>query len=142
MFITLFLQGRARFGFIQLLYANTFRVFQLFIIVKSSNICLTNSVSGVLTLKVGNMNGMKVITADAFRLGEVDGAHADTATWQITHLDVELTKEATKELNFKKPMFGSLTVCLPITAVKEVGDVITLNKSLIEFKNLKECKAE
>jgi hypothetical protein len=52
------------------------------------------------------MNGMKVITADAYRLGEVDGAHADTGTWQITSLIVELTKEATKELNFKKPMFG------------------------------------
>jgi len=93
-------------------------------------------------LKVSNMNGMKVITDDAFTLGEVDGAHADIGTWQITSLDVELNKEATKELNFKKPMFGSLKVCLPITAVKQVGDVITLNKSLLEFKSLKECKAE
>jgi sporulation protein YlmC with PRC-barrel domain len=81
------------------------------------------------------MNGMKVITADAFTLGEVDGTHTDMATWQITHLDVELTKEATKELNFKKPRFGSLKVSLPITAVKKVGDVITLNKSLLEFKS-------
>ena len=85
---------------------------------------------------------MKVITVDAFTLGEVDGAQVDTATWQITSLDVELTKEATKELNFKKPMFGSLTVCLPIAAVKQVGDVINLNKSLLEFKDLKEVKAE
>ena len=88
------------------------------------------------------MNGMRVITADAFTLGEVDGAQANTATWQITSLDVELTKEATRELGFKKPMLGSLKVCLPITAVKQVGDVITLNQSLLEFKNLKECKAE
>ena len=88
------------------------------------------------------MNGMKVITADAFTLGEIDGAHADTGTWQITRLDVELTKETTRELGFKKPMLGSITVCLPVTAVKEVGDVITLNKSLLEFKSLKECNAE
>ena len=85
---------------------------------------------------------MKVITADAFTLGEVDGTHVDLTTWRLTHLDVELTKEATKELNFKKPMFGSLNVSLPIAAVKEVGDVMTLNKSLLEFKNLKEVKAE
>ena len=88
------------------------------------------------------MNGMQVITADAYTLGEIDGAHADTVTWQITHLDVALTKEATRELGFKKPMLGSLTVCLPVTAVKKVGDVVTLNQSLLEFKNLKECKAE
>jgi sporulation protein YlmC with PRC-barrel domain len=88
------------------------------------------------------MNGMSVITADAFTLGEVDGAHADTKTWQITHLEVALTKEITKELGLKKPMLGSLTVCLPVTVVKEVGDVITLDKSLLEFKDMKECKVE
>lgn len=85
---------------------------------------------------------MKVITADAYTLGEVEGAHVDTDTWKITHLDVGLTKEATRELGFKKPMLGSLSVCLPITVVKNFGDVITLNKSLQEFKNLKECKSE
>lgn len=85
---------------------------------------------------------MSVITADAFTLGEVDGAHADTETWQITHLDVALTKETTKELGLKKPMLGSLAVCLPVTVVKKVGDVITLNKSLLEFKDMKECKVE
>ena len=88
------------------------------------------------------MNGMRVITDDAFTLGEVDGAQANTVTWQITHLDVALTKEATKELGFKKPMLGSLTICLPVTAIKKVGDVITLNFSLKTFKDLKECQVE
>ena len=93
-------------------------------------------------MKVSKLNGMKVITSDAFTLGEVDGAHADTETWQITHLDVALTKETTRELGFQKPILGSVTVCLPVTAVKNVGDVVTLNKSLLEFKSLKECNAE
>jgi sporulation protein YlmC with PRC-barrel domain len=88
------------------------------------------------------MNGMRVITDDAFTLGEVDGAQANTVTWQITHLDVALTKEATKELGFKKPMLGSLTICLPVTAIKKVGDVITLNFSLKALKDLKECQIE
>jgi len=47
------------------------------------------------------MNGMKVINADAYTLGEV----------------------------------GSLSVCLPIIVVKNLGDVITLNKSLQEFNS-------
>jgi sporulation protein YlmC with PRC-barrel domain len=88
------------------------------------------------------MNGMNVITADAFTLGEVEGVHADIGTWRITNLDVALTKEATKELGFKKPMLGSLKICLPVVVVKKIGDVITLNKSLVELKNLKECKVE
>jgi sporulation protein YlmC with PRC-barrel domain len=88
------------------------------------------------------MNGMKVITADAYILGEIEGTHADTDTWKITHLDVGLTKDATKELGLKKPILGSLSVCLPVSVVNEFGDVLTLKQSLNEFKNLKECKVE
>jgi sporulation protein YlmC with PRC-barrel domain len=85
---------------------------------------------------------MNVITSDAYTLGEVDGTHADITNWNITHLDVDLTKEATEELGFKKPFLGTLKVCLPINAVKKVGDLITLNKSLVDLKNLKECRTE
>jgi len=90
---------------------------------------------------VSKLNGMNVITADAYTLGEVDAAHADIGEWVITHLDVELTKEAVEQFGFKKPLLGSVTVCLPIDTVKEVGNVITLNKSLLDLKNLKECKS-
>ena len=93
-------------------------------------------------MKVGNLNGKQVITADAYNLGEVEGAHADMGTWQITHVDVDITKEAARELNFKKPMFGSVIVCVPVTAVNKVGDVITLSTTLLELKDLKECKVE
>ena len=88
------------------------------------------------------MNGMTVITDDAFTLGEVEGAQASAVTWQITHLEVALTKEATQELGFKKPTFGSVTICLPTSAIKKVGDVITLVFSLQVFKDLKECQVE
>jgi sporulation protein YlmC with PRC-barrel domain len=93
-------------------------------------------------LKVNKLNGMAVITDDALTLGEVDGVQADTVTWQITHLDVSLTKEATEELGFKKPMLGSITICLPTSAIKKVGDVITLDFSLKALKDLKECQVE
>ena len=91
---------------------------------------------------MSKLNGMSVITSDAYVIGEVDGAHADVGMWTITHLDVELTKEVVEQLGFKKPLLGSVTVCLPIDTVKEVGNVVTLNKSLLDLKNLKECKSE
>ena len=93
-------------------------------------------------MKVSKLNGMKVITANAVTLGEIDGAHANTSTWQITNLDISLTKETVKELGFKKPILGSVSVCLPVSEVKSVGDVITLKHTLQSFKNLKECKIE
>ena len=85
---------------------------------------------------------MNVITADACVLGEVDGANADTNAWQITHLSLALTKETTSELGLKKPFLGSLTVSLPVTVISKVGDVITLSKSLLELKDMKEFKEE
>ena len=81
-----------------------------------------------------------MISANAYTLGEIDGAKVDTDKWQITHLDVSLTDEATRELGFKKPLLGSVKVCLPVTLVQAVGDVITLSKPLPELKTLEECK--
>ena len=42
------------------------------------------------------MNGMKVITADAYTLGEIDGAHVNIDNWKITNLDIKLTRDASK----------------------------------------------
>ena len=93
-------------------------------------------------MRVSKLNGMNVITANAYVLGEVEGAEVDTDKWKVTHLDVSLTNEATKELGFKKPFLGSMKICLPVTIIKEFGNVITLKKSLQELKNLDECKAK
>ncbi len=93
-------------------------------------------------MRVNHLNGLEVITVDAFNIGEVDGAEADTGTWQITHLVVELSKEVVKELGFKKPILGSVSVCLPVTTINKIGHVVTLNQSIHDLKNLKECKAE
>jgi hypothetical protein len=73
-------------------------------------------------------------------LGEVNGTHIDNKTWATTHLDVDLTSDAAGKLGLKKPMLGSVTVSLPIIHIKQMGDVITLSKSLSELENLKIAK--
>jgi len=90
--------------------------------------------------KMNEMVGRKVITTDAFTLGEVTEAEVDTSNWQITHLHISLTDESTKQLGFKKPFMGRVGVCLPINLVKAFGDVITLSKPMQEISNLPECK--
>jgi sporulation protein YlmC with PRC-barrel domain len=93
-------------------------------------------------MKVSKLNGMKVITSDAFTLGEVENSDVETISWRLNFLQVELTKEASEALGFKKPMMGSITVSLPTNVVRYVGDVITVYKSLEELKSLKEYKTE
>jgi sporulation protein YlmC with PRC-barrel domain len=89
---------------------------------------------------VSKLMGKRVIGANAYLLGEVNGADVDTAKWQVTHLHVSLTDEAIRELGFKKPFMGSVTVCLPVSLVLAVGDVITLNKGIKELKDVVEPK--
>ena len=92
-------------------------------------------------ISVSKLNGKRVITKNAYTLGEVEGANVDTDNWKVTHIHVSLTDEATKELGLKKPFLGSIKVCLPVNVVKAFGDVITLKMPLQELKNINECKA-
>lgn len=91
-------------------------------------------------MDVSRLNGVSVITANSFTLGEIEGSNVDTNSWRLTHLNVELTDEATRELGFSKPMLGSVKLCLPIENVAGFGDVVTLSKSLIDLKGTAECK--
>jgi sporulation protein YlmC with PRC-barrel domain len=91
-------------------------------------------------VSVSKLNGEKVIGANAYKPGEITGTDVDTGKGQITHLHVGLTDEATRELGFKKPLSGSVIVCLPIDIIQATGDVISLNKSVTELRNIVQPK--
>jgi len=85
--------------------------------------------------------GKYVICAGGFDLGEINGGEINTSTWQVTHLQVKLSKAASEDLGFKK-RFRSSTVCVPISLVAQVGDNVLLNKSLDELSRhpeISEC---
>jgi len=91
---------------------------------------------------VEKLVGKKVITAKAYILGEVKGAEANIDNWRITHLQVKLTDKAATDLGFKK-RFRSSTVCMPVTIISAVGEVVTIDKSLDELSksfDIIECK--
>ena len=90
--------------------------------------------------RMSELTDRQVITEDAYTLGEVVGGEVDTKAWRITHLNVSLTDDATRELGFKKPFLGHVDVCLPVELVEAYGDVITLRRDLASMKELPECK--
>ena len=93
-------------------------------------------------MDVSKLNGVSVITADSFTLGEVEGANVDTKGWKITHVKVGLSDDATRELGYSKPLLGSVRICLPVEVIAGYGDVITLKKSLVELKGSDICKSK
>jgi hypothetical protein len=52
----------------------------------------------------------------------------------------ELNRGSHRELGFRKPFMGSVIVCLPVSLVQAVGDVVTLNKGIKELKDVVEPK--
>ncbi len=91
-------------------------------------------------VEIGRLFWKRVVTSDDFVIGESESAELDTVTWQVKSLYVSLNDEASEKMEFERPYFGKIFVCLPVSAVKEVGDLITLNKTFDELKELRECK--
>ncbi|MEJ2242463.1 MAG: PRC-barrel domain-containing protein [Candidatus Bathyarchaeota archaeon] len=94
---------------------------------------------------VRKLNGRKIVTSDAKEIGEVGGAYVDTESMKITHLSVDLNDAAIELFGYKKPripMIGSVSVCLPVTTIQKVGDIITLNAEFEELPSLPidQCK--
>jgi sporulation protein YlmC with PRC-barrel domain len=82
----------------------------------------------------------KVVTSDAFVLGEIHSAVLDIETWKLTNFYVALNDEAAKRLGFTSPFLGKVMVCLPVSVVKSIKETAVLNKTFDELYELKECK--
>ncbi len=93
-------------------------------------------------MKIANLNGKQVITSEAQVLGEIEGAEVDIDEWKVTGLYISLLKEISEKFNFKKPLFGSVIVLLPVTTIKAVGDIIALDKTIEELKYTREFKVQ
>ena len=97
---------------------------------------------GEFQIKLADLNGKPVITSEARVLGKVEGVEIDIDNWKATDLHINLEKEIIEELNFKKPLFGSVIVRLPVMTIKAVGDVIALDRTIEELKHIREFKVE
>lgn len=88
-------------------------------------------------VSLDKISGKNVIGQGGDDLGEVKGAEVNINTWNVTHLQVKLSSKASESMGFKK-RFRSSTVCLPVSMVSAVGDVVTVNKTLDELSSNQE----
>lgn len=92
-----------------------------------------------MMVNVNMLLGKTVVGDDARLIGNVTGVEVELLPkWQITHIHVSLTEETTRELGYKKPFLGSVEVLIPISIVKAVGDIISLDKKTLELKDIVE----
>jgi sporulation protein YlmC with PRC-barrel domain len=62
------------------------------------------------------------IWAEDFEVGTVKEVIVDTAEWKVTHLEIQLRKEASKEILGAKKSFRNL---LAVSAIKKEPDCCT-----------------
>lgn len=88
------------------------------------------------------LTGKKVIGINGDEIGEVKDVEFNMAKWTISDILVKLSDKAAVELGFKthggsmvgiSRSKGSDTVYMPVGLISAVGDMITVNKSLIEI---------
>jgi sporulation protein YlmC with PRC-barrel domain len=88
-----------------------------------------------------NLNGKKVIDTKAHVVGEVAGTEIEVSTWKVTHLCISLSDDAIETLGYKKPFIGKVLIDVPVETVQKLRDVVVLNQSVAEIKNLVERHA-
>ncbi|MDQ1280520.1 MAG: hypothetical protein QG670_1783 [Thermoproteota archaeon] len=78
--------------------------------------------------------GKKVVETQAKVLGEVIDIEFDEKTMQLTKICLKLNENIVEEMGLKKPrLIGSVKADLPITVIKAISDVVTLNRSAKEL---------
>jgi sporulation protein YlmC with PRC-barrel domain len=87
-------------------------------------------------LKMEDIVGLEVISADARVVGIVEGIGIDVEEWKIPALRIGLKKGVEEAIGVKKPLFSSAKLHLKTDGVESISDTITLTMNLAEVKSL------
>lgn len=100
----------------------------------------SNCPGQIYTITIGELSWKKVVTSDGIEIGQLQGGEISQQNWKITHFHIGLNDDTTKKLGLSKPYMGRILICLPVSYIQSVTDVVTLNKSFEELKTSKECQ--
>ena len=85
------------------------------------------------------IKGKKIIGAEGYVVGEVEGFDVDFSNWQVTGLQVGLTDDTATKLGFKRPFFSKVVVIIPSEIVSLVGNFVNLDETVKNLESLIEC---
>jgi sporulation protein YlmC with PRC-barrel domain len=95
-------------------------------------------------VSANELSGKKVVSLKGDEIGEIKDVDFDITKWQVTSIVMKLSSKAAVSLGYKKTI-GSYSVCMPIEMISSVGDVVTINKTLLELASgadITECASK
>jgi sporulation protein YlmC with PRC-barrel domain len=94
----------------------------------------------VILVSAESFRGKKVIGIKGLLIGEVEGLDIDIDTWRATHIRIHLTDDVAKQLGYRTGGLINIRsnpiISLPVEAIDQVGDVVTIKDSFKELKDL------
>lgn len=95
-------------------------------------------------LAAESLRGKKVIGVKGVLIGEVEGVEIDMKNWQVTNFRIHLSDDVAKQLGYRTGFMGMSkpTISLPIAAIDQVGDVITVKNEISELKDLEHAETK
>ena len=80
-----------------------------------------------------NLMGLNVRSKDGVVLGEVVGLKIQTSGWTVKAFEVSISGSVLKQLNMRRPAFGSRTVEIAVAAVARVDSHLDLSRTVEEL---------
>ncbi|MGD1060630.1 MAG: PRC-barrel domain-containing protein [Methanomassiliicoccales archaeon] len=87
-------------------------------------------------IKVEDIIGDEVLSADAKVVGTVEGIGVDTEGWKGRVIKIQVTKGMEETLGVKKPLFGSARFFFEVTYVENIADIITVSRKAAAMKEI------
>lgn len=95
---------------------------------------------GAFLVTAESFKGKKVIGAKGAIIGQIDAVDINIQNWTATHIRVALSEDVAKQLGFRtgfvRSMVNKPIISLPVDAIENVGDVITIKDTVKDIKDL------
>jgi hypothetical protein len=98
------------------------------------------SVEEMLLIRARDLTDRKIVTSDAYLLGELEGITIDTENWLVSYLRVALSRHAIEDLHLEAPILLDIVISLPVRFIKKFGDAIELNATFSEIAAITKSK--
>ncbi len=95
-----------------------------------------DSLAQQCTANPPNLKGKKVVGVKGYIVGEVEEIDIEPDNWQVTALQVSLTKDAAQELGLSKTFLRKVIIAIPTKIVNSVGNTILINEAIEDLKEL------
>lgn len=94
---------------------------------------------GMIPMSAGDLVNKRVVSNNGREIGITESLYLEPeAGWKITFVEVEVEKEAFRDMKLKKAAFKRREVKLPTSLIGTVGDLIMLNTSEEELGRILE----